>query len=359
MLNLGRLQLDDDVDGNVLVSDIQLARTKDGRPFLRLTLMNPSGSVDATLWNNAEETARDIVRGQVVRVRGRVTSYQQELKVNVKSIAPVAEEAFDRADFLPASGRDPGEMAEELHRVIRGIRNPFLRRLMEVLFRDPDVWERFAAAPAAKSMHHAFIGGLLEHTLSLAGLVRTVAKCYPELDVDLLTAGALTHDLGKAWEISSDLGFEYTDEGRLLGHIHIGLRLIEKKLAEIPEFPSGLALHLKHLVGSHHGETAFGALKEPMTLEAVCLHQLDNLDAKLQGIREYMEKSIPEKENWTPYHRIHQRYFYLPDSPARAAAPEERRRPAPEPAEPLELFRSPAGGSQEPPRGPGKPGDAG
>jgi len=338
MLNLTQLQLDDSVTGNVLISEKQLARTKDGKPFLRLTLMNHSGSIEATLWNNAEETFRNYLRGQVVHIRGRVTSYQQELKINLKAIAPVSEDELDKADFLPSSSRNLGEMTEEFHRTIRGIKNPFLRRLMESLFRDPDVWDRFSVTPAAKSIHHAFLGGLLEHTLSLAGLVRAVAKHYPYLDADLLTAGALTHDLGKAWEISSELGFDYTDEGKLLGHIQIGIRLLEKKIAEIPEFPASLALHLKHLVGSHHGERSFGALKEPMTLEAVCLHHLDNLDAKLHGIREFMEKSIPENENWSPYHRIHERYFYRPESYGTTPHKDEGRKPEPDPDEPPDLF---------------------
>jgi 3'-5' exoribonuclease len=338
MLNLMQLQLDDSVEGNVLISEKQLARTKDGKPFLRLTLMNHSGSIEATLWSNAEETALNFIRGQVVHIRGRVTSYQQELKINLKAIAPISEEELDKTDFLPSSSRDIGEMTEELHRTIHGIKNPFLRRLMEALFRDPEIWKRFSSAPAAKSMHHAFLGGLLEHSLSLAGLARVVSKYYPYLDADILTAGALTHDLGKAWEISSELGFDYTDEGRLLGHIQIGIRVLEKKIAEIPDFPSSLAMHLKHLVGSHHGDPAFGAMKEPMTLEAVCLHQLDNLDAKVNGIRDYMEKSIPENEQWTPFHRVHQQYFYLPDSNGKPLQQEEPRKPEPDKNEPPNLF---------------------
>jgi 3'-5' exoribonuclease len=338
MLNLTRLKLDDPVEGNLLVSEKQLNRTKDGKPFLRLTLMNHTGSIEGTLWNGAEEAARDLCRGQVVLVQGRVISYQQELKINLRTLSPVREEDLDKTDFLPASTRDPAEMAEELHRTIRGIGNPFLRRLMEAVFRDPDIWERFSTAPAAKSMHHAFLGGLLEHSLSLAGLARTVSRYYPFLDADLLTVGALVHDLGKAWEISSDLGFDYTDEGRLLGHIQIGIRVLEKKVADIPEFPPPLALHLKHIVGSHHGEPGFGALKPPMTLEAVCLHQLDNLDAKLNGIREFLEKATPENEQWSSYHRVHQQYFFLPESYGSPPPPDDGRKRKPDPDTTPDLF---------------------
>lgn len=313
MINLTQLSIGDPVEGHVLISDKQLARTKDGRAFLRLTVMNKSGSVESTMWNNAEAVARNLVRGQVVHIRGSVTSYQQEMRINIKTVEPVAEEDFDKSDFLPTSPHDVEEMSGEFHRTIRGIKNPFLRLLMDAVFRDPDIWQRFASAPAAKSVHHAYLGGLLEHTLSLAGLVRVVARYYPHLDTDLLTAGALTHDLGKAWEISPELGFEYTDEGRLLGHIQIGLRVLEEKIAEVPDFPSPLALHLKHLVASHHGEPSFGAIKPPTTLEAICLHHLDNLDAKLHGIRQFLEQSTSENENWSPYHPVHQQYFFLPE----------------------------------------------
>jgi len=341
MINLTQLSIGDPVEGHVLISEKQLARTKDGKAFLRLTLMNRSGSIEATLWNNAESVARRFVRGQVVFIQGRVTSYQQELKINLRTIEPVAEEDLDRGEFLPASARDAEEMAGELHRTIRGIRNPFLRLLMDAVFRDPDIWERFAAAPAAKSVHHAYLGGLLEHTLSLTGLVRVVARYYPHLDADLLTAGALTHDLGKAWEISPDLGFEYTDEGKLLGHIQIGLRVLERKIAGIPDFPAPLALHLKHLVASHHGEPSFGALKPPMTLEAVCLHHLDNLDAKLHGIRQFLERSTSENENWSPYHPVHQQYFFLPEPLATDPRPpgEPRRKQQEDREDPPDLFQ--------------------
>ncbi len=338
MLNISNLQLDAAVNEALLVAEKQLNRTRDGKPFLRLTLMNRTGRIEGTLWNNAEEVSLHCAQGQLVHVRGRITTYQKELKINMKSVSPVEGETLDMSGFLPSSSRDPGEMAEELHRTIRGIKNPFLKHLMEDVFRDTEIWDRFSRAPAAKSMHHAFLGGLMEHSLSLAALAKTVAKNYPFLDADLLTVGALTHDLGKAWELSPDLGFDYTDAGRLLGHIYIGMNVLEKKIAEIAEFPPQLAMHLKHLLGSHHGEPAFGALKPPMTLEAICLHQLDNLDAKMYGIRDFMESAIPENEQWSTYHRVHQQYFFSPEPLGKTTKPEPETPPKPDPDTPPDLF---------------------
>jgi len=177
---------------------------------------------------------------------------------------------------------------------------------------------------------------LLEHTLSLARLVQLTLRNYAFLDRDLLLAGALLHDLGKSRELSPELGFDYTDEGRLLGHILIGMNIIESKIALVPEFPAPLALQLKHLLVSHHGELEFGSPKPPMTLEAFCLHQLDNLDAKLAGIREYLASESASQERWTAYHRVHERYFYIPESFSGLAKPEESAEKKAIPA--LELF---------------------
>ena len=338
MLNISKLKRNDSVKGKFLIAEKNVNRTKDGKAFLRLSLMNKTGRIEGTLWDHADAAAVEFNKGQIVLVQGWVTTFQNELKINVKAMSPVREKDIERSDFLPSSSRSPTEMSDELHRTIRGMKNPFLRHLMEALFRDADIWERFSRVPAAKSIHHAYIGGLLEHSLSVARLVRLVVKNYPFLDMDLMTAAALTHDMGKAWEISPEFGFDYTDEGKLIGHIHIGLRVLEEKIADIPEFPTTLAMHLKHIIGSHHGEPEFGALKQPMTLEAVCLHQVDNLDAKLHGIREHIEKETLENEEWSAYHRVHQRYFFVPESGRHLSTSEETSKPEPGNNTPPDLF---------------------
>lgn len=314
MIQIHELRKNENIEGRLLIADMQLSRTKDGKPFLRLSLMNRTGRIEGILWENAEQASRLVRQGRIVEIQGLVGIYQQEPQIKLQAISPVPEEEQDLEGFLPSSSRRREEMKAELHRIIREIKNPFIRRLLEDIFRDPDIWDAFSRAPAAKSMHHAFLGGLLEHSLSLTRLVQTVLKNYPFMDQDLLTAGALLHDLGKAWELSAELGFDYTDEGRLLGHILIGLEKIEKKITAIPEFPKTLAMNLKHMVASHHGELQFGSPKEPVTLEAYCLHLLDSLDAKLLGIREYMQKEAQGNRQWTAFHRVHQRFFQIPAS---------------------------------------------
>ncbi len=315
MLEIPRLNENDPVRARLLVTRKQLGRTREGKPYLRLRLANRSGSIEALVWDDAERVYRSLsgTSYPVVDVQGVVTLYQNERRIRLSDLTVLPEGEADLDDFLPRSPRPPEEMAEELHGTIRKVKNPFLRRLLEGVFRDPEIWDRFRAAPAAKMMHHAYRGGLLEHTLSLAGLARLASRHYPFLDGDLLLAGALLHDLGKAWEISPEPGFDYTDEGRLLGHILIGYRVLEAKIEAIPDFPPSLALNLKHLLASHHGEPQFGSPKTPMTLEAFCLHALDDLDAKLHGIHAFLREEAAPERRWTAFHRVHQQYFYIPE----------------------------------------------
>jgi 3'-5' exoribonuclease len=342
LLDLNKLKKRDSVEGRLLVAEKHLQRTKDGKPYLRLQLMNRTGSMEAVLWDGAE-SAYDLLAGSphpVVEIKGEVVLYQQERRIRLHAVSPASPEKAQIEDFLPASLRDPEEMAAELQQRIRKVGNPFLRLLLETVFRDPEIWEPFRNAPAAKMVHHACRGGLLEHTLSLARLVQLVCKHYPFLDGDLLLTAALVHDLGKAWEIRSDAGFEYSDEGRLLGHILLGAEILEKKIEGIPEFPRSLAMNLKHIVISHHGELEFGSPKRPMTLEALCLHALDNLDAKLWGIHDFLGKEASPGKRWTSFHRVHQQHFYIPDTYPQAEEPVEDRKDDLEEA-PLDLFDYP------------------
>lgn len=354
MIDLQALKEQDRIRGSLLVAEKHLQTTKDGKPFLRLQLMNRTGTIEAVLWDGAEPAYRLLCQSPkpVVEVEGVVVLYQQERRIRLHNLSAAPGQTSRVEDFLPVSSRDPEEMAEELHRTVRKVGNPFLRRLLEATFRDPEIWEAFRLAPAAKRMHHAYCGGLLEHTLSLARLAQLAHKNYPFLDPDLLLTGALVHDLGKAWELQAEAGFEYSDEGRLVGHILIGLEVLQKKIEGIPEFPPSLALSLKHLVLSHHGEMEFGSPKRPMTLEAVCLHGLDDLDAKLGGLHEFVKKEAAPGKQWTAFHRVHQRYFYIPESVLDEEEPRET--PGGEPGEgPPDLFTRDAGaGTSGKPRKP-------
>lgn len=313
LISIPALKEKDPVRGRLLLADRHLAATREGKPYLKLVLMNRTGSIEGIVWENAEAEFLRFTPGDVAEVTGTVVLFQQERRLRVHALSPVSKEEIRKEEFLPASAREPSEMEAELHRTIRRVRNPFLRRLLESVFRDPEIWQAYRRAPAAKAMHHAYLGGLLEHSLSLARLVQLAVRNYPFLDADLMLAGALLHDLGKAWELSPELGFEYTDQGRLVGHILLGLEVLDKKIQEIPEFPSDLAVHLKHIMASHHGEYTHGSPKRPKTLEALCLHGLDNLDAKLWGVQQFMQREAKGADRWTPYHKVHERYFYIPE----------------------------------------------
>ncbi|MEW6439375.1 MAG: HD domain-containing protein [bacterium] len=324
-----RLREKDTVQERFLVAEKQLAFTREGKAYLKLALMTRAGRIEGILWENAEAESQRFSQGDVIEVQGTVVLYQGERKIRLQRISTPNPDGVRKEDYLPCSSRSYEEMEGELNRTVRKVKNPFLRHLLEAIFRDPVIWKAYRCAPAAKSVHHAYLGGLLEHTLSLARLVGLATQNYPFLDADLVLAGALVHDLGKAWELCPELGFEYTNEGRLLGHIVIGLEILEKKIREVPDFPAPLAMHLKHIVASHHGELEFGSPKQPQTLEALCLHALDNLDAKLCGVHQFVQREIRDTERWTSFHRVHERYFYVPEPVARGGATVKD---APEPA---------------------------
>jgi 3'-5' exoribonuclease len=316
MLDIRTLKEQDRIKGQFLIAEKHLHTTKDGKPFLRLQLMNRTGSIEGVLWDDADSAYQILCRSpqQVVSVKGVVVLYQQERRIRLHAVSPAPEGTTRLEEFLPTSARDPEEMEEELHRTIRRVGNPFLRRLLESVFRDPEIWDAFRNAPAAKRMHHAYRGGLLEHTLSLTRLVQLALKNYPFLDGDLLLAGALVHDLGKAWELRATTGFDYSDQGRLVGHIVLGVETLQRKIDTITDFPPSLATRLKHLVISHHGEMEFGSPKQPVTLEALCLHGLDDLDATLWGVHDFIQREAAPGKQWTAFHRVHQRYFHIPEA---------------------------------------------
>jgi 3'-5' exoribonuclease len=280
--------------GAFLVQTKEIRQKKTGEPYLSLTLGDRTGDVDAKMWDNVAEVMNAFECGDFVRVKGLPQIYNNRPQFTIHKIQRVEESSVDLADFLPASTRDPREMVAELSQIVGGIGNPHLRALLDIVLADEELLRRYAKAPAAKSIHHAYLGGLLEHVLSLCGM-------YPTVDLDLLLAGAILHDIGKVHELSYDRGFGYTSEGQLLGHIAIGLRLIEDKLRELPEFPPRLRTLVEHLVLSHHGSLEFGSPKVPLYPEALLLAYLDDLDAKMDCMRALADKDRQVEGHWTPY----------------------------------------------------------
>jgi 3'-5' exoribonuclease len=300
----------DQVDTLFLVKDKIMAMAKNGKPYMTLRLMDKSGEIEARVWDNVDELAATFDRDDFVRVRGKASVYLSKMQLVISELVRLADDGVDLADFLPESTRDRGDMREQFAGMVGSLSDGHLRALMESFLKDEPFMSRYETAPAAKGMHHVFIGGLLEHSLAVAALVETIAPLYPGLNRDLLVAGALLHDVGKVREMAYLRSFDYTDEGKLLGHITIGVEMIHEKIMTIPGFPDELALLLKHMILSHHGQYEYGSPKRPKTLEATVLNYLDDLDSKINGIRTHLQKEPAGEQRWTSYHRLYDRYFY-------------------------------------------------
>jgi 3'-5' exoribonuclease len=237
------------------------------------------------------DDAGDFDSGDVVKVRGEVCRFNERLQIKVEKIRQATPDEYELGDFVPQSQRDIGEMWAELQGWVASIRDPDLKALVEAFLSDPVIAKTLREAPAAKGLHHAWIGGLLEHILSLMEMCELAARHYPEVNRDLLLTGVVLHDIGKLRELRWGTSFDYTMEGQLLGHITIGIGMIEQKIVAIPNFPAAKRLLVEHLVLSHHGEYEYGSPKLPMTAEAVLLHYMDNLDAKMQTVRSELARA--------------------------------------------------------------------
>ena len=267
----------------VLTKDIRQKKT--GEPYLSLHLADRTGEIEAKMWDNVSEVMNTFDRDDFVKVKGLVQIYQNRSQFTVHRLRKMDEHEVDFADYFPCSERDTEEMFAELRGIIDSISNSHLKALLQLVFADPKITHLYKIAPAAKSIHHAYRGGLLEHVLSLCTLCRLTAAHYRTIDLDLLLTGAVLHDIGKIDELTYDRSFGYSAEGQLLGHIVIGLRMLATRFAELPDFPPKLRSLLEHMIISHHGELEFGSPKMPVFPEALLLHHLDNLDSKMETMR--------------------------------------------------------------------------
>jgi 3'-5' exoribonuclease len=302
------IQDNQSVDSLFLVSAKNHGVTKGGNGYLVLKLLDRSGEIEGRVWERADDLGRGFDKNDFVRVRGQALLYQGKVQIRVQDVMKVDGNQVVTEDFLPKSSFDPDAMLEELQTILRGIKNPHLLALAEAFFADQELMHLLKRAPGAKTIHHPFLSGLLEHTLSLLKLILKVVENYKGVDVDLLLIGGFLHDIGKVYEFSYDRAVEYTDAGQLLGHLVMEVEMVNQKIASMPEFPPELAMLVKHMLVSHHGAYEFGSPKLPQTLEAVMLHSLDDLDGKIQAIQ-----SLPDKEpgsKWTAFHRAYGRSFY-------------------------------------------------
>lgn len=271
------------VETDFLLQRCELRTTRTGSYYLAVVFSDRSGRINGRMWDNAEDAAKAVAEGSHVRVVGMVETYQSRPQIKVESLEP-ASGAIDPADYLPATRHDVEAMYDELLGVIASVGNPHLKALLQATFGDDEVATLFRRAPGGVLLHHAYVGGLLEHTLSVVHLARRVAEHYATVDRDLLITGACLHDLGKIWELAYEQAFEYTEEGRLVGHIVMAGNWLARRMDAIEGFPPRLRNHVLHLLASHHGVFEHGAPVQPATREALALHYIDDLDSKMGAI---------------------------------------------------------------------------
>lgn len=279
------------------------AVTKNGKPYESLTLQDKTGTLDAKVWDPNNPGIGEFDTLDYIEVYGDITSFQGALQVNVKRIRKCQEGEYTPADYLPVSKFDIEEMYQELLDYINGIENQYLKQLLQMFFvEDQNFMKAFKQSSAAKTVHHGFMGGLLQHTLSVVKLCDYYCGAYPMLKRDLLISAAICHDIGKTREISLFPQNDYTDEGQFLGHIVIGTEMVAEKISKIDGFPTILASELKHCILSHHGEYEFGSPKKPAIMEAVALNFADNTDAKMQTFTEILENT--SETGWMGFNRL-------------------------------------------------------
>jgi 3'-5' exoribonuclease len=276
--------------------------TQKQAPYLALILGDRTGKIDARIWDKVEQCDTLFDRGDYVEVTGQAEDYQGRLQLKVQSVRRLARTEVEPGDFVPTTEKDPEALYKELVAIVSDVGNPFLQRLLVSVLDDAKIAERLKRAPAAKLMHHAYAGGLIEHIVSLCRLSQRVAEHYPDLDTDLLITAAVLHDLGKIDELRAEPAIEYTSDGRLLGHIVLELEGINRKMDAIEGFPEGLRRVVQHLIISHHGTREFGSPEVPKFAEAIAFHFLDDLDSKLEAVRSAV-RDLPTGESWTGWNR--------------------------------------------------------
>jgi len=284
-----------------LVHSKEIRQKKSGELYLSLLLADRTGELDAKMWDNVAEVIDAFDRDDFVRVKGLVQIFHNRPQMTIHKMRRMDDSEIDFGDYFPSSHRDQDEMWGELRAIAAAITNPHLKGLLELVLDDEDIARRYRRAPAAKHIHHAFLGGLIEHVLSLCAMARLAAQHYPFIDGDLLLTGAILHDIGKIYELNYERGFSYSNDGQLLGHIHIGLRIVGEKLRALPAFPPALRSLVEHMILSHHGKLEFGSPKVPQFPEALMLHYLDDMDSKLESMRSLIESDRQVEGCFTAY----------------------------------------------------------
>ena len=310
-----------------LAQKVQIRQKRTGEDYLSLVLSDRTGQVPAVMWDNLTPEVRALADGDIVKIQGLFGTYQGQPQLTISRLRKVSLDEVNWSGYLPSSPVDPAESLRVIMAAAGTITEPHLHQLLDVILGDTDLRHQMLAAPAASFNHHATLGGFLEHTASVVRLCDLFAQHYPSLNRDLLLSAAILHDVGKLRELRWDRVFDFTDAGRLIGHITIGISMVDGFLCSIPDFPETLALQLIHCILSHHGELEWGSSKQPMTAEALALHAADNLDAKMGMFLSFGEQAPdPQHPGWSQWHKSLGRYLFV--SPATPGVRQAASRPA-------------------------------
>ncbi|MCA9024200.1 MAG: HD domain-containing protein [Planctomycetaceae bacterium] len=303
------------VDEYFLLADKQLRANRNAETYLLVQLRDRTGQISGFLWNVREDVAATVSTGEIVLARGRVQLYQGNLQMILTHIEPAERDDLDMVDYIPESSQNTGELLEKLRSIMSDIEDEDLKALMQTFLDDTALVEQLCRCPAGIKLHHAFHGGLLEHIVNLMLTARQIRDLYPAVNFDLLTVGIFLHDLGKTRELEYESTFSYSDEGQLIGHLVQGVEMLNEKVLLLETstgrpFPTEMLLRIKHMIVSHHGSYEYGSPKLPMTPEAIALHHLDNLDAKLNEFQSLIDSDPNSDSVWTPYNTNLQRKIF-------------------------------------------------
>src|ERR1700685_3093759 len=314
------------ITSNFVVVAKQIKPKKTGEPYLALTLGDRSGQLEAKMWDNVEEVLEAFEQDDFLKIKGLVNKYKNRFQLTIHKLRKLGESEIDFADYLPKTTKNVDELWQTLAGFVASFQNPYLRSLVEAFMPDPEIAPAYRNAPAAKTLHHAYIGGLLDHVVSLCRSCDLMCRNYPQINRDLLLTGAFLHDIGKIHELTYHRSFSYTTRGQLLGHMIIELEMLQAKLALLPGFPDELKTMIEHLIISHHGQYDFGSPKLPMFPEALMLHYLDDLDSKMEAMRAHFEREAGLDSPWTGYNTSLGRPLLNTEkflAPKKAAPPED------------------------------------
>jgi 3'-5' exoribonuclease len=316
----------------------QVKPKKSGEPYLALILGDRSGQIEAKMWDNVEEALDVFEQDDFVKIKGLLNKYKNRFQITVHKLRRLGDTEIDFSDYLPKTTKDIGELWQTLAGFVASFQNPHLKALVEAFMADPEIAEAYRNAPAAKTLHHAYIGGLLDHVVSLCRSCDLLSRNYPQINRDLVVTGAFLHDIGKIHELTYNRSFSYTTRGQLLGHMGIELEMLQAKIAQVPGFPAELKPLLEHMIISHHGQYEFGSPKLPMFPEALMLHYLDDLDSKMESVRAHFEREAASESAWSSYNASLGRPLL---NTAKFLAPKEDKKKEEEPSAPEVTAESP------------------